>query len=470
MKDLPWSTKRQAPRPRGRWGLAVAVNLGLGGAASLLVLGVYVLNGNGVREQASRLDAALDATIKNWDSRGIPPSDRRLVIAVRDEYSGEVLRQAPPRGFFPSLLSWAAGGQEPPITEDLATSLSRATPVLPWREETLLRRGDREASAAALGGLVTKALDAKARLIVVGRGRACRLALEALRQAEGPAKAEVFAALGASRSSLGVGVLPARSESALFIWTEGAGAIGSIRLNYGDTSEEGWISVPANDALAALARRTLQGDSDILAGLRELLLGEGGVRAALIRSEAVKPKVAGLWKGAYYYPEKGYDPPRPPVNFEVVLRQSGNSFDGRISEPNTFGDKTSNVLKAWVVMGILDSTGRIRWVKRYDGTAAVSHSVVYEGKLAPDGLSITGQWTLLRKKGGQASGRFEMRRPGSTPRDEPAPAAPGDPLAALGFSPPPAEASPSTRTPAAVSVPSAPQPPSTPRANWEPKH
>jgi len=118
------------------------------------------------------------------------------------------------------------------------------------------------------------------------------------------------------------------------------------------------------------------------------------VGQAIIAIAQTAPKVAynlsGTWKGVYVYtlnnaPAK--------VNFTATISMEGGWFSGRISESNTFGDKTSDRLFA-DIKGALMEDGRVIFIKKYDGTAGVSHFVQYEGQLDQRQGAIRGKWTI----------------------------------------------------------------------------
>ncbi|MGZ3651438.1 MAG: hypothetical protein ACXVB9_02360 [Bdellovibrionota bacterium] len=105
----------------------------------------------------------------------------------------------------------------------------------------------------------------------------------------------------------------------------------------------------------------------------------------------------GIWTGSYSYGE-GKN-----VEFTLhVCRDSGGALRGSISEPNTFGDKGVDELRA-VVTGA-ESGGHLSFLKTYDGTGGAKHSVNYEGELA--GAHVSGKWNIPPN----ASGAFEMTK------------------------------------------------------------
>lgn len=162
---------------------------------------------------------------------------------------------------------------------------------------------------------------------------------------------------------------------------------------------------------AELARLKLyQGAADgVWSGAAESALRRAGERfgvtfrlpvsdATVERLSALETmiEVAGLWRGAYYY-QGGRDP----VSFEVTLRQRGAVFEGRVGEKNTFGAWDAVFLYA-DIEGRIDGD-RVSFVKTYDGTGGVSHSVDYGGVYDAGSRSVKGTWWI-----GGESGDFVM--------------------------------------------------------------
>lgn len=119
------------------------------------------------------------------------------------------------------------------------------------------------------------------------------------------------------------------------------------------------------------------------------LAAQGGPAAA-------QAGLATEWRGMYYYPSGDK---RAPVPFTMHFNVTGTSFTGRTTEPATFGNGTSSQLFA-NVSGSFNGAN-ISWIKTYDGTGGVSHSVNYRGSLSVDSTQITGAWNI-----GSFSGRF----------------------------------------------------------------
>ncbi len=116
-----------------------------------------------------------------------------------------------------------------------------------------------------------------------------------------------------------------------------------------------------------------------------------------VRASSSTPRVnlTGSWSGAYAYPR----PDIPPVNFNVTMSMEGEWLTGTIIEPNTFGKKTSERLYA-DIRGAVMEDGRVVFLKKYNGTADVSHFVLYEGRLDETKRNIQGRWNVRSDWGG----------------------------------------------------------------------
>lgn len=108
------------------------------------------------------------------------------------------------------------------------------------------------------------------------------------------------------------------------------------------------------------------------------------------------------WHGEYHYPEEKNS--RPPVNFDLSLIKVGKNIHGKITEPNTFGENGYSNLSA-NIKGTISKSGDVNFTKTYDGTAGVSHSVHYKGKLSKNKLVINGSWHIKN-----VSGSFSMKK------------------------------------------------------------
>ncbi len=108
----------------------------------------------------------------------------------------------------------------------------------------------------------------------------------------------------------------------------------------------------------------------------------------------VRASLEGAWSGEY-----GYDVPgrRENVPFNAVLNETEGALSGFIDEPNTFGHPSAARLFA-----SLDGTraGReVRFVKTYDGTGGVRHSILYQGEANAAFTRIDGVWSVSWLKG-----------------------------------------------------------------------
>jgi TolB-like protein len=151
----------------------------------------------------------------------------------------------------------------------------------------------------------------------------------------------------------------------------------------------------ASGRVLGVATAQILKDTDVLA-----LLGTspspvtapapGGPAPAPRAPPALAPAtIVGTWRGMYFYPRNNMRP----VEFTVTIKGSSRGFSGRMWEPATFGNGTSDRLFA-DIWGQLSPGGDVTFVKKYDGTAGVSHSVSYEGSLDERGQTIEGRWKI----------------------------------------------------------------------------
>jgi hypothetical protein len=132
------------------------------------------------------------------------------------------------------------------------------------------------------------------------------------------------------------------------------------------------------------------------------------VRAALIRrSDPPRPApitAAGVWSGRYHYADG-----QPSVEFNALIDDVAGALFGDIDEIATFGDGAEPRLFAR-----LDGERNgyeVLFLKSYDGTAGVEHSVQYVGRLSADMRTIRGEWRIFSRIGGT----FDMTRQGTAP-------------------------------------------------------
>jgi hypothetical protein len=91
------------------------------------------------------------------------------------------------------------------------------------------------------------------------------------------------------------------------------------------------------------------------------------------------------WKGSYAYIDG-----REPVPFTLTIITKGQGISGRIVEPATFGDGSSDKLIANVAG---TSAGyNVTFTKTYDGTGGQTHAVNYRGTI--DGTTMYGFWQV----------------------------------------------------------------------------
>lgn len=114
---------------------------------------------------------------------------------------------------------------------------------------------------------------------------------------------------------------------------------------------------------------------------------------------------AGEWTGTYYYDEidANQQRRRRPVDFVVILNVAGDSFSGKVKEPRTFGQAGSDFLFAEMLGRVNGSDMSFVFMKKYDGTSGVTHTVFYQGKIDPRTLRVEGEWSIDK-----ATGAFHM--------------------------------------------------------------
>ena len=103
-------------------------------------------------------------------------------------------------------------------------------------------------------------------------------------------------------------------------------------------------------------------------------------------------KFNGTWSGAYRDWSQG-----GLVPFEITIRVGTPTSDyadisGSIAEPATFGTREQPWLRATIAGEVRRDT--IEFVKTYDGTGGVDHSVTYRGELDRDNGLILGRYTI----------------------------------------------------------------------------
>jgi hypothetical protein len=134
-----------------------------------------------------------------------------------------------------------------------------------------------------------------------------------------------------------------------------------------------------------------------------------GCRAAPVRALPIASakegtrSLTGRWAGTYFYSSGNR------IEFRASLEEREGNVLGRTTEPNVRIFRMSPEFFADLKGQVVGDS--VRFVKTYDGTGGARHSVVYEGRLSPDGTTIEGRWSI----GGclfltLASGPFSMRR------------------------------------------------------------
>lgn len=114
--------------------------------------------------------------------------------------------------------------------------------------------------------------------------------------------------------------------------------------------------------------------------------------------------LTGVWNGMYTYTT---EPDMPESHFTAVLLDTGGSLSGTIHETMNYGDGVGVDANAHID-GRSDY-GAVDFVKTYDGTGGVVHSVVYTGTVTSDFEEIEGEWQIATSWEVYA-GRFLMIR------------------------------------------------------------
>jgi hypothetical protein len=109
--------------------------------------------------------------------------------------------------------------------------------------------------------------------------------------------------------------------------------------------------------------------------------------------------LTGIWHGLYSYPRY-----LQPVYFVATLVSFGKGFSGTTHEA-LVGVHGAPLTAFATVDGALEGYA-ISFLKFYDGSGGMRHSVNYDGTLRADGNEIDGTWNIA----GSWSGRFLMIR------------------------------------------------------------
>ncbi len=119
--------------------------------------------------------------------------------------------------------------------------------------------------------------------------------------------------------------------------------------------------------------------------------------------------LTGVWHGTYSYTTY---PQMPESHFVATLIDSGTTLSGTIHEVMNHYRGGFDTVNA-IVTGSHDGNA-VLFLKSYDGTAGLSHTVHYSGSVSWDRLEIEGNWHIPSPRG-HFRGRFLMiRRRGQT--------------------------------------------------------
>lgn len=116
--------------------------------------------------------------------------------------------------------------------------------------------------------------------------------------------------------------------------------------------------------------------------------------------------LTGSWTGVYFYPlDPEFNPhdELPPTPFSAVLRDVGGQVTGSTLEPDLTGPPGSPDIPARLEGERLGS--RLGFTKFPEG-GGQTHTIDYEGEIAPDGDSVSGRWIIH----GDWSGTLRMQR------------------------------------------------------------
>jgi hypothetical protein len=114
--------------------------------------------------------------------------------------------------------------------------------------------------------------------------------------------------------------------------------------------------------------------------------------------------LTGVWHGIYTYLA---EPEMPESHFIATIIDTGAHLSGTIHE-------TMNTYRRGAVPANASLTGRhdgtsVSFVKAYDGTGNLRHSVAYAGQISADRLEVEGEWRIDSIYG-VYRGRFIMIR------------------------------------------------------------
>ena len=114
--------------------------------------------------------------------------------------------------------------------------------------------------------------------------------------------------------------------------------------------------------------------------------------------------LTGVWHGLYTYTSH---PHMPESHFICVLIDNDGRLSGTIHEEINY--RHSVPREAYALIDGAHCRGHITFLKTYDGTSGLTHSVSYAGDLSDDHDEIEGQWRIDGRHGA-SSGQFLMIR------------------------------------------------------------
>lgn len=133
--------------------------------------------------------------------------------------------------------------------------------------------------------------------------------------------------------------------------------------------------------------------------LARIRMGGGTYESSTQTTPSSASPMLGTWDGTYSYSDN-----KQLVAFKLTVTSTdGASFTGKIAEPATFGNGKTKYLFA-TINGEIHS-GRLSFVKLYDGTGGINHYVNYQGLVNDASNGVQGNWTI-----GSATGHFDMHR------------------------------------------------------------
>ena len=108
--------------------------------------------------------------------------------------------------------------------------------------------------------------------------------------------------------------------------------------------------------------------------------------------------LVGVWHGRFSFPRLF-----GPVPFTAYVEQTADQLSGMIEEP---GQRRANGRVLTSTISGSTNSGRVRFLKTYDGEIRGYGTVQYEGQITDEGREIHGAWSIP----GNWSGSFIMIR------------------------------------------------------------